>query len=460
LLDLALPAGLGVLALGLDWGLVAQKVWPFVTGLVGWLNAEVWPSVTELVVWVYGGVWPFVTEWVGWLRAFGLPLDEGTAYVGIAFGLPAVLCWTFAGRPVRLALGVGAILLTSGLCEADRDKVLDQRRSFFGVTRVTAGWWSDGSRRHPLRCLYHGTTLHGMQFTDGELRYQPMTYFHRTGPIGHLFEAYDPDGRRNLGVLGLGGGTLAAYARKGQHLTFYEIDPVVRAFSFDGRSYFTYVEDARQRGAHIDLVMGDARLTMARRRLPKREKYGILVMDAFSSDSVPVHLLTREALCDVYLPLLSEDGLLVFNVSNRYLDLRPVLANLARDAGLAGLYQLDFDDSPPGKNVSAWVVLARKEAYLERLAHPDRTARLARALGLPAVTDTSRPAWQRLVPDPWVGVWTDDYAPLLRVFTWKGGGPFAADYQPNVTWHQDDGANPGRAEPGHSVARAAPQASP
>jgi hypothetical protein len=314
-----------------------------------------------------------------------------------------------------------------------------------------------GDEHFYFRRLIHGTTLHGTQFLDDERRDEPLSYYHRSGPIGEVMMVYNtPERLPNLAVIGLGTGTMACYARPGQHLTFYDIDPVVRRLSFDGNPmYFSYVQDARDRGAHLELVMGDARLTMERKQLKDSEKYGVIVVDAFSSDAIPVHLITREAM-QIYLDKLAPDGLLAFHISNRYFDLRPALYNLAKEHGLSSVYQSDDRESDKestalmGKSSSTWVILARDSKHLDGLralnSWEDLRADLYGQLfqlslwpdpgvGLSSQTMlmhklldqaiSRRPSqWKELQPDEnWpdlgkVGVWTDDYSNLLSVFDW------------------------------------------
>jgi hypothetical protein len=414
-MDFILPLTLGLLVIGLDWGLYSDFMIRRMKGLADSLNLEV-------------------------------------AQVGslLRLGIPAVLCYTFVDRSLRFGLGVGALMLAAGFCGVLDSNTLLQKRTFFGVLKVE----DDGV----FHRLVHGTTLHGMQFIDPARRGEPLTYYHRTGPMGHLFEAYNTDPGKNLAVVGLGTGTMACYALPGQHLTFYDIDTTVRDISFDTDVYFTYVSDARERGAKVDLVLGDARLTMDRQQLSEDEKYSILCVDAFSSDAIPIHLITLEAL-RMYLTKMKEDGIIAFHVSNRYLDLRPVLARLAEQEGLVGYYESDGNDKANGKAASTWVVLARKREYLARLftedhwdkerwnedrepvrqamvslaALPDNgTGLSAQALVLAGITGDDgdpdqekrraniRPIWRRLELEPDVGVWTDDYSNLLSVFTaWK-----------------------------------------
>jgi spermidine synthase len=398
-LDLALPLALAVLVVGLVWGIYSDPVWKRLV------------SAAKLV-----------------------HLKPAQFYVILAYGLPAVFCYTFVERPLRFGLGVAAMLLASGFSNLTDESVVYQTRSFFGVLKVEED-------RH-FRRLVHGTTMHGKQFLDPDLRGEPLTYYHRTGPIGRVMAAYSPNGERNLAVIGLGTGTMAAYARPGQSITFYDIDPAVRDISFTTDKYFTYVSDARARGARVQpLVLGDARLTMERQQLSEADKYGVIVVDAFSSDAIPIHLITWEAL-QIYLDKMTEDGILAFHVSNRYLDLRPVLANQAEKAGLACLYQSDDDEDYPGKARSTWVMLARKEEYLSRLIAPanfekeraEAVAALSPLMHLPdsgtglsahammltgvLTTWTGPGEWKKPATKPEVGVWTDDYSNLFSVFSW------------------------------------------
>jgi hypothetical protein len=243
----------------------------------------------------------------------------------------------------------------------------------------------------------------------------------------------------NVAVIGLGTGTLASYARPGQTMTFYDIDPVVRDISYDSEDYFTFVKDAKRRGAEVPLVLGDARLTLDRQQLDESQKYRILAIDAFSSDAIPMHLINREAL-QMFLGKVTKDGIICHHISNRYLDLEPVLGNLCQDAGLVGYVMSDDDESSdtPGKTASTWVAIARTEQDLSRLMTEDRweherpgieeqlrlaacfpdggtgLAKLAAVVGA-AVPHVSAP-WKPLRTDKSVGVWTDDYSNIVSVF--------------------------------------------
>jgi spermidine synthase len=243
--------------------------------------------------------------------------------------------------------------------------------------------------------LVHGTTLHGQQSRDPARRREALTYFHKTGPIGELFGALAAEKRdlSKVGVTGLGIGTLLSYAEAGQDWTFFEIDPAVTRVAEDPK-YFTYMTDARARGVVWRVIPGDARQQLDR---PEAGPYKFMILDAFSSDSVPVHLLTKQALA-LYRSKLDKNGLLLFNISNRYLRLEPVLAALAQDAGLVGLVRHDSEESNvPGKTQSSWVLLAERPEDLPQLP----------------------PGWRRLENTTGAAPWTDDYSNLLSTIIWR-----------------------------------------
>jgi hypothetical protein len=327
---------------------------------------------------------------VGW-QAYGL--EPGPLSVAAMFALPLVLCYTFLERPVRFGLGVGALLLAGGLYHGVHGSSQLRVRSFFGVHRVTL------DQTGKYRMLVHGNTVHGQQSLDPTRSREPLTYYHRTGPIGKLIALLQGDERlQRVAVIGLGAGALACYPEKGVHWDFYEIDSAVVYLACDS-GLFTFWS---QCPAELELILGDARLTL-QARSAEQERYGLLVVDAFSSDAIPVHLLTREALA-VYRNQLTDDGLIAFNISNRYLDLEPVLANLARDAGLVCLSQQDTRltdaERAQGKAPSHWVVLGGRAA-------------LAKVIGKKGWGETDRRDGGP--------VWTDDFSNLLGVFKWSGG---------------------------------------
>ena len=319
---------------------------------------------------------------------------SGTAFGTASFTVSCVLlaagAAAFARRPAAAALAGAALAGALVLFGGSSEPALHADRSFFGLSRVVPDAESGYHR------LLHGSTLHGMQSLDPARRREPLTYYAASGPIGQVFAAlHDVGSPERVGVVGLGTGSLACYQRPGQEWTFYEIDPTVERIARDPR-YFTLLAEC---APDAEVVLGDARLSLAR---AEDASYDLLILDAYSSDAIPVHLLTREAL-DLYLARLTEDGLLAFHISNRYLDLAPVLGALAEDAGVVGLVQADPAseevEQARGKLASEWAVLARSEAELARLA--------------------ADPRWQRLQAAPGVDVWTDDFSSLRSVLRWR-----------------------------------------
>jgi hypothetical protein len=243
------------------------------------------------------------------------------------------------------------------------------------------------------RSLVHGTTLHGMQSLDPPRSKEPLTYYYPTGPIGSVFTAFREEfAKSHIAIIGLGAGSLACYGAPGQYWTFYEIDPAIERIA---RRYFTFLRDCPPR---TNVVLGDARLSLA--KAPDLH-YSLIVLDAFSSDSIPVHLLTRQAI-QLYLTKLADGGILAFHISNRSLDLQPVVGHLARDFGLFGVVREDREiseaEAERGKAVSDWVVIARKKEELGNLPQDSRRELLSGYGGT---------------------VWTDDFSNILSVFKWQ-----------------------------------------
>lgn len=263
--------------------------------------------------------------------------------------------------------------------------VMFQERDFFGTVRVVH------DQKRKIRMLMHGSTSHGVQSDLPELSKEPMAYYHPTGPFGMIYPAIPVEaGKRNAALIGLGTGSQAAYGEKGDQFTFFEIDPVIARVAKDDR-YFTYLKDTK---AQWRVVLGDARLSIQQ---SPANGYDLLVVDAFSSDAIPVHLLTREAL-RLYESKLKPEGLMAFHITNHFLDLRPVVGSLAADIGWRGYVMHDIRKATSdGRAISGskWVVLAKDQRLLERFA--------------------ADPRWVDLNKIPPVQVWTDDFSNILRV---------------------------------------------
>jgi len=330
----------------------------------------------------------------------------GVLGVMIAAGLGVLACLTAGRRPLRFALTVAAVLAASGLAPGASGRLLTIKRSFFGVVRVTY----DAERN--VHRLFHGSTLHGQQSLDPARRREPSTYFTRSGPIGQVFEVLQPrldqPGAR-VAIVGLGAGTLASYARSGQNWTFYEIDSDVERIARDPR-FFTYLQDCQ--AEVVDVLLGDARFRL---RDAPDHAFRLIVLDAFSSDAVPVHLLSREAI-RFYRDKLAEGGLLAFNLSNRYLDLDPVIGRQAEDSGLSCRVcydlQLSEEEKRAGKQPSIWAVMAATEPDLGSLA--------------------ADPRWRSPAPRPGAAVWTDDYSDLASYLI----------LTPGRLWNREGGRRP------------------
>jgi spermidine synthase len=300
-----------------------------------------------------------------------------------ALSLPALLTFAQRRQARRFGWCVAALMAASLAFANAGERVLYATRTFFGVYRVSA----DMQGRY--HALAHGTTLHGLQAMAPERRGEALTYFHQTGPFGQAWHALPrAAAAREVAVVGLGVGTMAAYVRPGQRWTFFEIDPAIERIART-RAHFSFMETC---GDRCRVVIGDARISLT--RVPERS-YDMLVLDAFSSDSIPIHLMTREAVA-LYLSRLAPGGVLVMHISNRHLTLGPIVARLAANEGLTAFQQIDrTGGQPEGKSNSHWIVMARDGAALAPLAADSR--------------------WSALTAKPATPLWTDDFSNILSV---------------------------------------------
>ena len=310
--------------------------------------------------------------------------------LSITLALTAVLvlaaCWG-EGLQQRILWGAVTVLLVvylSPLREVYRQRAIYSTRNFYGGLRVTRSTTDEGSE---MRTLWHGTVTHGSQIFSPELERVPTTYYANDSGVGLALRLCCGDRARRIGVVGLGAGTLAAYGRPGDRMRFYEINPAVRPIAQD---YFTYLRDSR---ATVTFAEGDARASLA---AEPAQGFDVLVIDAFSGDAIPLHLLTVQALA-IYRKHLAPGGVLAFHVSNRYVDLVPELAELANGAGMQAREVTSQEDDPDGEWQSTWVLLTTNGDFLRS----------------PEMATAHTPARRAGVK-----AWTDDYSSLLPLIRW------------------------------------------
>jgi hypothetical protein len=323
------------------------------------------------------------------LKVFSINLSElhSPVYI-VVFVIAAILVFGAKERPLRFGLGMGAMLLVT-VSVSMETQVLERERNFFGIYKISSK--EDGK----VNLLKFGTTFHGAQQTDPALWRDPLLYYTREGPVGQVFAKLDQvSPRRNIGIVGLGVGSMLCYSRPGQEWTIYEIDPLIEKIAKDTR-YFHYLS-ACSDAPKVRTVYGDARHALAREGTGL---FDLLVLDAFSSDAVPVHLLTREALA-LYRETLKPGGLILFHISNRHLDLETVLGRLVADAGMRGVVQRHAQPKTAEwfRAPSVWAVIGRTEQDLAFLGGDAR--------------------WEPMRAQDIAAVWTDDFSNVLGVFKW------------------------------------------
>ncbi len=330
------------------------------------------------------------------LLTLGLrPLLTGTAgralIFAALFGIGVLLLRRLGTRPLLLALSLGLILAAGWLGDRTRTRVVHAERSFYGVHRVTLS--PDGG--HHL--LFHGTTLHGAQSLDPERRLTPITYYREEGPFGRALRHLDPppgDQARRVGVLGLGTGTAACLGSEGERWSYFEIDPAVVRIASD-TTLFTYLRDCPP---EIEVIVDDGRRAIEAWDGPP---FDLLIADAFTSDALPVHLITVEAI-ESYMEALTPEGVLLLHISNRHLRLEPVVVAALQATGLLGITVIEI--LPP-------------EALREEMATGAQWVAVARTAD-PLVPLLENPDWRPLIPEADIGPWTDDHSDLLRVMRW------------------------------------------
>jgi spermidine synthase len=316
--------------------------------------------------------------------ALPVPIDFSLALVACA-AATVILEIPFARLLTRAALlGTVAAVIVIAIRQASSFAAdnIALARNFYGTLRVAPEFM--GFPAAKARTLEHGVIKHGSQLTEDGLQLRPTAYFAVGSGIQLAIEATRTPGQR-VGIVGLGTGTIAAYGRAGDVYRFYELNPLVLEFA---RRYFSFLADSP---ARVEVVLGDARLSLERET---PQAYDVLAVDAFSSDSIPVHLLTREAM-QVYLRHLQPEGILALHISNKVLDLEPIIAQAAVTSGLDARKVTTIDEPRLYRLGADWVLMARDPLALRReaLARTGRRLRLRSDLRL----------------------WTDDYSNIWQV---------------------------------------------
>ena len=303
--------------------------------------------------------------------------------------LALAIFWQTNWSQRLLWAGASAVMLVLVfmVAQAYRHGSIVAVRNFYASLRVTED--RTGAPGSNILTLTNGSIKHGTQIMNtAESRRIPTTYYANNSGVGLAMRLCCADRPRNLGVIGLGAGTLAAYGRSGDRIRFYEINPADPAIA---RDTFTYLRDS---AAHIDIIEGDARTSLAREA---PQQFDVLVIDAFSGDAIPVHLLTTQAMA-LYRRHLTSHGILAFHISNQHIDLAPAIALLAQSANMQGRYVSAEPGSQPGAYKSSWMLVTADVNFFAQ-------AEVAAA----ALATTPRPNLQ---------VWTDDYSALLPLLRW------------------------------------------
>ena len=323
-----------------------------------------------------------------WIVFRATGLDSSTEAVALAHTSFLFVCYKLKDHVQRFATAFAILIIAYSFILPDYIEGANRAyvgRNFFGVKKVL-----DEPDTH-LRKFLHGDTLHGIESTDTARAGKPLSYYYPDGSVANVVEMLRERGpQQRFGVVGLGSGTMAAYADAGHHVTFYEIDPSIEPIA---RQYFTFLTRC---GSNCDVVIGDGRLQLVR---ADNESFDLLMLDAFSSDSVPTHLVSREAL-ELYLSKLARDGILLFHVSNRFLDVERLVSSLVIDRGLVAFSR--FDDAgelrKEGKSSANHLVAARRLEDLGPIA--------------------ANPNWKRVTRPTDFQLWTDDYSNLLSLIRW------------------------------------------
>jgi hypothetical protein len=342
--------------------------------------------------------------------AISFAVTAAAAAMVVWNGSPAVIAGDAAPRdteplkrselfPQRILWVTASLLMSALLVLMTRSYARDSLiliRNFYGSLSVRQS--NNPPIAQTVRSLQNGSIQHGTQWFAPEFRTNPTTYYAQDSGVGLALdyccrEAGVPRSK-NVGVIGLGAGTLAAYGKPGDHITFYEINPGVEPIA---RNLFTYIRDS---GAQVKVLEGDARITLESQT---PQSYDVLVVDAFSGDAIPLHLLTREAIA-LYRRHLAPGGVIAFHVSNHFLDLAPQVGLLAASQGMQAVSVQSLPDEQKGAYSSSWVLVTDNAAFLQQpeiVKAARRVVRTANAGGAP------------------LRLWTDDYSSLLPILQWR-----------------------------------------
>ncbi len=338
-------------------------------------------------------VWPVGIAVFGILAIWlveSLGLESKLMTAAVLFLLPAIVCYSFVERPIRFALCFAVVIFSCQWALVEQHVVVTQR-GFFGVNKVAV------DRQAGFRMLINGRTMHGIQFLDPNRQLEPLSYYHRSGPVGDIFDVANAMNVNRVGVVGLGTGSIASYSKSGQTFDFYEIDPVVCDFASNPQ-YFNFLEHAP---GDCRLILGDARVQLAK-PIPASWRYDLLMIDAFSSDSIPTHLLTVEAF-EVFRKRLNAGGVLAIHITNKHINLQPLLHGVAKAKGWNLLIrddQIGGDHKDnDGKLSSTWVVFT----------FADTPASFANEL--------RKQNWST-IDGPAIEPWTDERSNILEVLKW------------------------------------------
>ncbi|MEO5815060.1 MAG: fused MFS/spermidine synthase [Gemmatimonadaceae bacterium] len=307
----------------------------------------------------------------------------------VAAALGVIAIWEFGALPRIIAIcataGVATLITTQ--LQNDHVDTIRRVRNFYGTLQVIQ--IRNVAFDATSRSLYNGGISHGREVFREDLAHTPTSYYGHTSGVGYAIDRCCSARSRRIGVIGLGAGTIAAYGKAGDHIRFYDINPAVEDIA---RAQFSYLRDSP---ADIDVVIGDARVSMANE---SPQRYDVIVVDAFSGDAIPVHLITLEAL-DVYRRHLAPGGIVAFHVSNRHLNLKPVVAQVAARAGMGTAHIANAADEKRDVWPSDWILVTNNRAFLER-------------------ADVVEVSDMFTIPEN-LRLWTDDYNSLLPIFKFR-----------------------------------------